>query len=245
MAARWNGRAVPFDRLDQALIDADLVISTTAAAEPIVTLEQYVRVQRARRNRLSLILDIAIPRDFDPRIGEPRPGDALPCRRAASAGRAEPALEAEGDRPGAGDHRARSRGLLLQLRHQRDVGLLLEQLGNHADQIRQRELSALYSSRPDLTEADREAIAHMAIAAAKPVPPPPQGGGALGRDRARARPRASALGARVRAPHLRAWVNDQRPRRRRCKPRNRRGRNHADICADRCVQRGLGRREGD
>ena len=41
-AARWNGRAVPFERLEQALIDADLVISTTAASEPIVTLEQYV-----------------------------------------------------------------------------------------------------------------------------------------------------------------------------------------------------------
>ena len=46
-AARWNGRAVPFERLGQALIDADLVISTTAAPEPIVTLEQYLRVQRA------------------------------------------------------------------------------------------------------------------------------------------------------------------------------------------------------
>ena len=56
--------------LGQALIDADLVISTTAATEPIVTLEQYIRVQRARRNRLALILDIAIPRDFDPRIGD-------------------------------------------------------------------------------------------------------------------------------------------------------------------------------
>ena len=49
-----------------------------------------------------------------------------------------------------------------QLRHQRDVGLLLQQLGNHADQIRQRELSRLFASRPNLTEADREAIAHMA-----------------------------------------------------------------------------------
>ena len=46
-AARWGGRAVPFDRLGQALIEADLVISTTAASEPIVTLEQYQRVQRA------------------------------------------------------------------------------------------------------------------------------------------------------------------------------------------------------
>ena len=36
-AARWGGRAVPFDRLFQALIEADLVVSTTAADEPIVT----------------------------------------------------------------------------------------------------------------------------------------------------------------------------------------------------------------
>ena len=64
-AARWGGQAVPFDRLDLALIEADLVISTTAADEPIVTFDQYARVQRARRNRLALILDIAIPRDFD------------------------------------------------------------------------------------------------------------------------------------------------------------------------------------
>ena len=69
-ATRWNAQAVPFDRLGQVLIEADLVVSTTAAAEPVVSFDQYVRVQRARRNRLSLILDIAIPRDFDPRIGD-------------------------------------------------------------------------------------------------------------------------------------------------------------------------------
>ena len=48
-----------------------------------------------------------------------------------------------------------------KLQHQRDAGLLLQQLGNHADQIRQRELSALFASRTNLTEEDREAIAHM------------------------------------------------------------------------------------
>ena len=49
------------------------------------------------------------------------------------------------------------------LRHQQAAGALLQQLGNHADQIRQRELDALFASRPDLTDADREAIAHMAM----------------------------------------------------------------------------------
>lgn len=49
-----------------------------------------------------------------------------------------------------------------QLRHQRDAGLLLRQLGNHADQIRQRELGELFAARPELSEDDRKAITHMA-----------------------------------------------------------------------------------
>ncbi len=69
-AARWGGRAVPFERLEQALIEADVVVSTTAAERPIVDLATYAKVQKARKNRLALILDIAIPRDFDPRIGD-------------------------------------------------------------------------------------------------------------------------------------------------------------------------------
>ena len=47
IAGRWNGRTMPFERLGQALTEADVVISTTAAPEPVVSLDQYVRVQRA------------------------------------------------------------------------------------------------------------------------------------------------------------------------------------------------------
>ena len=43
---RRDGRVVAFDRLDHALIEADIVISTTAAAEPIMTLDRYTRIQR-------------------------------------------------------------------------------------------------------------------------------------------------------------------------------------------------------
>ncbi len=162
-AARWNARAVPFERLGQALIDADLIISTTAAAEPIVTLEQYVRVQRARRNRLSLILDIAIPRDFDPRIGDLDQVTLYhvdDLRAQAEQNRVE---RQKGINPALVIIERETTSCYAQLRHQRDAGLLLQQLGNHADKIRQRELSALFSTRPDLTEADRKAIAHMAV----------------------------------------------------------------------------------
>lgn len=162
-AKRWNGRAVSYERLEQALIDADLVISTTAAPEPIVTLEQYARVQRARRNRLSLILDIAFPRDFDPRIGELEQVMLYHVDELRAQAEQNRLLRQKGIDPALGIIERETTACWVQLRHQRDVGLLLEQLGNRADQIRERELSTLYSSRPDLTEADREAIAHMAI----------------------------------------------------------------------------------
>jgi glutamyl-tRNA reductase len=163
VAARWNGRPVPFDRLGQALIDADLIISTTAASEPIVTFEQYVRVQRSRRNRLALILDIAIPRDFDSRIGHL---DQVMLYHIDD-------LQAQAEHNRLQRQKGVDPALLIieretaicyaQLRHQRDAGLLLQQLGNHADQIRQRELAVLFTARPDLTDIDREAIAHMAL----------------------------------------------------------------------------------
>jgi glutamyl-tRNA reductase len=161
-AARWNGISIPFDRLGQALIEADLVVSTTAAAEPIVTLDQYIRVQRARRNRLSLILDIAIPRDFDPRIGDldqvtlyhvddlRAQADQNRLRRQKGIDPALVIIEHE------------TAACYALLRHQEAAGLLLQQLGNHADQIRQRELTSLFASRPELTDVDRDAIAQMA-----------------------------------------------------------------------------------
>jgi glutamyl-tRNA reductase len=68
VAAGCGGEAVPWDRLDETLVRADIVLSTTGAPEPIVTLERYEKIA-ARRNRGPLvILDIAVPRDFDPRI---------------------------------------------------------------------------------------------------------------------------------------------------------------------------------
>jgi glutamyl-tRNA reductase len=162
-ATRWSGQAVPFEQLAQALVAADVVISTTAATEPVVTLEQYLRVQRARRNRLALILDIAIPRDFDLRIGDL---DQVmlyhvdDLRSVAEQNRLERQKSID---PALAIIERETAACYSRLCHQREAGLLLQQLGNHADQIRQRELASLFATRLELTEADREAIAHMAM----------------------------------------------------------------------------------
>lgn len=73
LAGRWHGRAVAWERLSEALSAADLVISTTGAGEPIVGLEEFDRIEATRYERPLFILDLAVPRDFDPAIGD-RPG---------------------------------------------------------------------------------------------------------------------------------------------------------------------------
>ncbi len=70
LAARLGGQTAPWEQLDQALARADLVVSTTGATEPIMTVERFRAVQRARSQRMLFILDLAVPRDFAPSIGD-------------------------------------------------------------------------------------------------------------------------------------------------------------------------------
>jgi glutamyl-tRNA reductase len=67
-AAACGGEAAAWDRLDELLAKVDVALSTTGAPEPIVTLERYRRIAARRTGGPLVILDIAVPRDFDPRI---------------------------------------------------------------------------------------------------------------------------------------------------------------------------------
>lgn len=73
LSQRWEGQTRPWSELIEAIADADMVVSTTGAAEPIITRAQFHRVEAARHGRPLFILDLAVPRDFDPAIGD-RPG---------------------------------------------------------------------------------------------------------------------------------------------------------------------------
>jgi glutamyl-tRNA reductase len=68
VAQGCGGTALPWEGLDEALAKADIVLSTTGAPEPIVSRERYERVCARRTTGPVVILDIAVPRDFDPRI---------------------------------------------------------------------------------------------------------------------------------------------------------------------------------
>ncbi len=70
LARELDAVARPWADLEQLLTTADVVISSTGAREPILTVPLFKRVTRARRWRPIMIIDIAVPRDADPAIAE-------------------------------------------------------------------------------------------------------------------------------------------------------------------------------
>jgi glutamyl-tRNA reductase len=68
VAQGCGGQPIPWEQLDDALVQADIVLSTTGAPEPIVTRRRFDAILARRSGGTVVILDIAVPRDFDPRI---------------------------------------------------------------------------------------------------------------------------------------------------------------------------------
>jgi len=71
LAEKWLGEFHPWSALYEQLVPADLVISTTSADQPVVLADQFgQRVAAARHQRPLLVLDLAVPLDFEPQIGD-------------------------------------------------------------------------------------------------------------------------------------------------------------------------------
>jgi len=71
LAEKWGGEYHPWETLWDQLVQADLAISITAASEPIVSAQVFDQHVAPRRYQRPLVLlDLAVPRDFDPLVGE-------------------------------------------------------------------------------------------------------------------------------------------------------------------------------
>jgi glutamyl-tRNA reductase len=76
LAQRFGGEAVRFDDMLPKLIEADIVVSSTASPHQIVGREELAEVMQERGGRPLLVIDIAVPRDIDPDVRE-LPGATL------------------------------------------------------------------------------------------------------------------------------------------------------------------------
>lgn len=70
LAAEFNGEAVSFDHLAEHLAVADIVICSTGASQYVITPAMARAALERRRNRPAFLIDISVPRNIDPAIGE-------------------------------------------------------------------------------------------------------------------------------------------------------------------------------
>lgn len=149
LAKACGGRAEPWEKLSDLLAAADLVVSTTGAGEPIVTLDMFCRIEARRFQRPLAVLDLAVPRDFEPSIG-----DCLGvylysiddlsdvCRRNREARERQwPAAEAIIEEEAA---------RFMSELHHRATAPTIRRLRENYDTVKEEELKRLYNKLPEL-----------------------------------------------------------------------------------------------
>ena len=71
LAERWGGTRIEWSDRLEAMIDADLAVCATGATEPVITYDDYLGIEQRKKNgRPLFILDLAVPRNVDVKIGE-------------------------------------------------------------------------------------------------------------------------------------------------------------------------------
>ena len=70
LAAEINAHAVGLGDLETELAQADIVIACTASLGTLITKSAAEKAVRARRHRPIFMVDLAVPRDIDPAIGD-------------------------------------------------------------------------------------------------------------------------------------------------------------------------------
>lgn len=158
LAGKLSGKAVHFDEMPFALADTDVLVASTAAPHPLVTLDGFRQAMGGGRARPLLILDLAIPRDVEPAVGGEANvflynvddlreivDDNLLVRRA-SVSDAEAIVEEFAD-------------TFRRWHDARDVVPVIQNLRGRWEAVRQSELDRLLKRLDHMPTGDREAVA--------------------------------------------------------------------------------------
>jgi glutamyl-tRNA reductase len=154
LAEEWQVSARPITELKEALTEADVLFTTSGAPYTILACEDVEPVMRLRPDRPLCIVDIAMPRDVDPAIGE-IPGVCLhdldDLQRVV-----EESFETRRANIPAVEHIIEHELALFWADYQaRAVAPTIRLLREHAEQLRQAELSWAFNRLPPNCEEER------------------------------------------------------------------------------------------
>ena len=72
LASKFGGYAVPLSELEGTLPEADILITSTAAPEAIITANMVKAAMKTRKHKPVFAVDIAVPRDIEPEVAKVR-----------------------------------------------------------------------------------------------------------------------------------------------------------------------------
>jgi glutamyl-tRNA reductase len=70
LAGRLGGRAIALDGVADELVGSDVLLSCTGSADVLIERADIEEVMARRNGRALLVVDVAVPRDVDPGVGE-------------------------------------------------------------------------------------------------------------------------------------------------------------------------------
>jgi glutamyl-tRNA reductase len=161
LAAEVGGTARPFEELFSLLTAADVVVCSTASPLPLFTKENVAAVARARKHRTLFMVDLAVPRDIAPEVGEldwVHAYDVDDIQKFVAENAAARAEEAQK----AGVLVAQEVARFVRERAVRNGVPVLAQLRQRAESIARAEVERTLSSLGDgLTDKQRKSIEAM------------------------------------------------------------------------------------
>ena len=157
LARRVGGRAVDFGSLADALIEADVLLTSTGSPAPLVDAAAMETVMAARAGRPMLVVDVAVPRDVDPAVSA-LPGVTLldmdDLRAFAEAGVAERRREITRVQQIVAEEVERYGALATA----RELAPLVVALREKAEAVRLAELERRRAQLDGLDQRQREAV---------------------------------------------------------------------------------------
>ena len=157
LAKKLGGQVEAWDRLDELLIVADVVVSTTGAQQPIVTRERFQRISPKRYQRPLFVLDLAVPRDFEPAVGDCL-GVYLYSIDDLKATCDENRRQREKELPKARRIIEEETARFMTELHHRATGPTIRRFKDRAEQIKQEELTRLLNKLGDIDDRHRVEI---------------------------------------------------------------------------------------
>lgn len=155
LATRFSGaQAVPIERLTDHLVAADIVLSSTGSDRPIITRQLFESLLRQRRYRPIFLIDIALPRDIEPTVGEIENvylynlDDLQKVVQSTHTGRRDTVDTAR-------RIVARHVDEYLAGQRARDVGPLIDKLYKRYHQVAAEELERTLAKLPSISDSER------------------------------------------------------------------------------------------